>query len=185
MRRVQDKIIEIAQRNQKELDSKHLKHRGIDEPPTEFPIGTYVLVRYPKTAMGRRPPSKLHSPWKGPMQVLSYKGNRYTLLNLVTMKEEQAHITALKKFEYNTETTDPRQVALSEANVFDVEKIISHRFKDKKRIASYEFKVRWLNYGENEDTWEPWENLRDNEALHTYLKEQGLQRYIPRKFRTS
>ena len=182
MRSVQERIIQLAQANQRDLDAKHLEARGAELAPTEFPVGSYVLVRYPKTAMGRKAPSKLHSPWKGPMKVLSINGNRYTLLNLVTMKDEQAHVTSLKKFEYNKDRVDPRQVAMKEANVFDVEKIIEHRCKNPKRISTYEFRVRWMGYNEADDTWEPWSELRDNEFLHKYLQDHNLQRFIPKKF---
>ena len=98
------------------------------------------------------------------------------------MKDEQAHVTSLKKFEYNKDRVDPRQVAMKEANVFDVEKIIEHRCKNPKRISTYEFRVRWMGYNESDDTWEPWSGLRDNEFLHKYLQDHNLQRFIPKKF---
>jgi transposase InsO family protein len=184
MRNVQEKIIEVAKQNQKQLDAKHLEQRGKDtEEYSIFPPDTYVLVRYPKTAMGRKAPTKLHSPWKGPMKVIRNEGNRYYLLNLVNMKEEQAHVTALKTFEYNR-NIDPREIALKEANAFDVERILSHRCKHPNRISTYELLVKWLGYDDSQNTWEPWENLRNNEATHHYLREHGLQRFIPKRYMT-
>lgn len=50
---------------------------------------------------------------------------------------------------------------------FKVEKIINHRtFRGKKQ-----FKIRWLNYSSNEDTWEPENELRENPNIAKMLDE--------------
>ncbi|KAI6174873.1 M-phase phosphoprotein 8-like isoform X2 [Aphelenchoides bicaudatus] len=58
-------------------------------------------------------------------------------------------------------------------NVFTVEKIISH----KKERGKYKFRIRWLKYKKEDDTWEPEENLIGDycqRMLLQYKKENGL-----------
>ena len=105
--------------------------------------------------------------------------SKYTVQDLVTMKEEKVHVSLLKKFEYDPDLVDPAEVARHDTNEYLVEKILAHRGSfDAKR--SLVFKVRWLGYGPEYDTWEPWSSLRNNTALHDYLREKNLARHIPR-----
>lgn len=116
------------------------------------------------------------------MKVINIVGNKYTVLNLVTLKEEEVHVTSLKAFGWDARK-DPRDIALKESGSYDVEKIIEHRCKDKNKIATYEFKVRWLGYTEQDDTWEPWNGIKNVEATHQYLKDNGLKKFIPIRFK--
>jgi Chromo (CHRromatin Organisation MOdifier) domain len=65
---------------------------------------------------------------------------------------------------------------------FFVESILSHS-GDPRRVSTLLFHVKWLNYPPESITWEPWRNLRSCEALHTYLRNNALQRIIPRPHR--
>ena len=51
-----------------------------------------MLVLYPKSAMGQRAPTKLHTHWKGPMRVISNQGAEYTLHDLVQNKNVTVHV---------------------------------------------------------------------------------------------
>ena len=42
-----------------------------------------------------------------------------------------------------------------ESTVFDVESILD----SKRQRGVVVYRTRWLGFGEEEDTWEPWENL--------------------------
>ena len=183
MQTVQAKIMEVAMKNQQTADNLNLERRAQDEYTT-FPVDSYVLVRYPKTAIGRKGPTKLHSPWKGPMKVVKAFGNEYTILNLVTLKEEKVHITSLKPFKWDARQTNPREVALREAGSYDIEQVLAHRCKNKDKISSYEFKIRWSGYTEQDDTWEPWRGVMQTEAIHNYLRANGLKRFIPPRFKS-
>jgi hypothetical protein len=64
-----------------------------------------------------------------------------------------------------------------------VEKVFAHRgnLKFKRNL---EFHVKWLNYGESHDSWEPYAALRDTAQLHEYLRLHNLEKLIPQKFKT-
>ena len=52
-----------------------------------------------------------------------------------------------------------------------------------ERASTREFQIRWLGYDNSYDSWEPWANIRDSEALHRYLIAHNMKAMIPRKFR--
>ena len=41
------------------------------------------------------------------------------------------------------------------------------------------FKVRWLGYSPNEDTWESYQHLKDNIVFHAYCRKHELEYLIP------
>ena len=51
-----------------------------------------------------------------------------------------------------------------------VEKIVSHEEKGKNR-KNRSFKVRWVGYEPEEDSWLNWTAVKDLAALDTYSKE--------------
>ena len=53
---------------------------------TEFAVSLYVLVRQRTT-----PATRLHTLWRGPMQVISHSQGEYTLLDLTTNKHSIIH----------------------------------------------------------------------------------------------
>ena len=53
-----------------------------------------------------------------------------------------------------------------EGEVYDVERIVSHKKKGKR----VEFLVKWVNYSDSENTWEPEDHLETaEEKLHDYF----------------
>jgi hypothetical protein len=88
------------------------------------------------------------------------------------------------EFTYDPARTDPVAVSGKDNEQFIVEEVLSHR-GDPRRLSSLVFRTRWVGYGPEEDTDEPWSNLRTNTRLHEYLARQGLQRLIPRQFRAA
>ena len=186
----QSTILEIAQANQAKADLEHVEpspkrarrpNMKPKEPIIEFPIGDYVLVGYPESAIsGRRPPNKLMAQLKGPYKVVNSVGSAITIQNLVTNRLETVHISQLHPYNYDAAITDPRQVANVDHGVLDVEKIVTHKGNFKKSKASLSFKVRWVGQTPQEDSWEPWAALRNTEAMHKYLRDRGLQRHIPK-----
>jgi Chromo (CHRromatin Organisation MOdifier) domain len=59
---------------------------------------------------------------------------------------------------------------------FFVNNILSHRgFPEHSQI---EFLIKWQDYPESENSWEPYENLRDVDKLHDYLRQHNLQKLI-------
>lgn len=67
-------------------------------------------------------------------------------------------------------------------NVFTVESVQSHR-GDATHPSEMSFLVRWRGFASESDTWEPYDQLAANEALHVYLKKHKLTALIPKKYR--
>ena len=58
----------------------------------EYPTDSYVLVHY-RTGL---PPTRLHTHGHGPIKVIRGLNSRYTLLDLITGKEEDYHVSDMK-----------------------------------------------------------------------------------------
>jgi hypothetical protein len=190
----QASLIESAQRYQAKVDNDHLnpsepKRRGKVSTSvkattsvthiSEFPVDSYVLVSYPRSSFGnRRPPNKLMTNLRGPLRVVNHVGSTYSLQDLVTNKLESVHVTQLRPFEYDPQRVEPRLVANKDQQMWEVDDIISHRGNVKRR-SSLTFRVRWTGFTEEDDTWEPWKNLRKNLKLHAYLRKNNLTSLLP------
>ena len=141
-------------------------------------------IRDDSTTIAR--PTKISPIYKGPYRVISNLGSRYTLQNLVTMKEEVYLATDLQPFLFDPNVVDPRVVARDSVDEFDIDSILNHRgdtWKNKYIKKSLEFLVHWTGYDNTYDTWEPWSELRDTEQLRQYLLAKNLQYLIPKKFK--
>ena len=191
MHYAQQQIITKAEKIQKELQASNLRKRSLDpkgspypeEAYSEFPINSHVLVAYPQGRMGRKAPTKFHMQWKGPMKVINRVGTTYTLHNLVTNKLEDRHVSSLKRYVQAPDGLQPVQVAARDYDEYLVERIIAHRTNNSHLIKDWEFQVRWSGYDPSFDDWVPYKNLRNNEFLHQYLRENHMQTRIPREFR--
>jgi hypothetical protein len=174
----QSTLIGVAQQYQKEKDKLHISSVDINNI-TFFPVGTFVLVRYPKTAFGRKPPSKLNLSWKGPLRVVSRQGDKYKLQNLVTEKEEEHHSRYMKEFIYDSTKVDPRLIANKDSFMTDIKSILKHKPPGKQtKVSKLKFLVHWD--GDTSDLWEPWNKLRLTEKLHDYLRNNKMASLIPK-----
>jgi hypothetical protein len=181
----QDHVIAAAQKLQQKQHEKHLKLNLTKENTqedsvndmTDFPVDSYVLVAYPTTGYGPARPHKLYMMYRGPMKVINRHNNEFNLLNLVTEKVEKKKIFLLKPFYYNEKTTNPREVALRDyVSQNDVERILSHQGAwTRKRDTK--FQVKWIGF--EEITTEPWDNVKDCEAMETYLKSIDKLKMLP------
>ena len=178
----QNIAIEIARKHLLDHEISHLVDP--DLPLTVFPIGSHVILEYPKTAMGKRPPSKLKTQLSGPYKVSNIIGNEYFLEDLVDNKiKENVHVSRLRPYLEGAENdTTARQVANNVQQVWDVEKILSHtgslKYKTRRQLV---FHVKWV--GSDEITREPWPVLRKNRALHLYLIQLDQIPLIPKEYR--
>ena len=129
--------------------------------------------------MGKRRP-KINMTHDGPFQVLNKIGDIYTIQHLVTGKPFDTHISNLRPFFFDPTNVDPKDIAVANEGEFYIDRIISHR-GDTNRRSRMEFKVRWLGYTEDDDTWEPYSQLRDTEQLLTYLRANRLVKLINKK----
>ena len=131
MMQAQTTLIRLAQTYQDKKDFKHLTSKAVT--PTEFLIGTYVLAQYPRTRMGRKPPTKLHAPWRGPLRVVNNIGSKYTLQNLVTGKLEDLHVSSLKEFLYDPNLLVPKEVAFQDQGARLIEEVLAHEGNSRRR----------------------------------------------------
>jgi hypothetical protein len=182
----QKTIIRLALETIAKQTERNLRKRKRDAPLTEFPVGSYVLLGYPKDS---RPPTKLHPAWQGPYQVLKVSTDKpeYFLLDMITGKTlPGVHVSRLKQF-VQRDDTSVRDVARRDTENFVVERILEHRgdFSRKGKRSEREFLVRWLGLGPSKDCWLPWSELRDNVHLHLYLQAQGMSRLIPDKHKNN
>ena len=166
-------LIALAAETQRRKDNKHIAE--FNDALTEFAINSHVLVTYPEG-----PPTKLHPIKKGPFKVLDFQGAHYSLLNLVTNKIENHHISRIKQFEYDPLTTNPRDIANRDYQVWDVERILEHH-GNIKRVSELDFLVKWSGLDDERNLWLPWKELRNNPALHSYLRENNLSKLIPKE----
>jgi len=170
---------ELIQRQLKEhIDAQAERDTG---KRTSYPVGSLVLQDYPPSSYGRKP-NKQVLLRKGPFEVMCNDGQTYTLKDIVTQKLlPPCNVHLLRAFEYDKQRTDPVKVRLKDmSNMYIVEKVIRHvgNWKNKKNMKVI---VKWDGYdGEYE---EDFTNLQNNVLMHEYLRRQGLQKYIPRRFR--
>ena len=172
---IQDKVLDAAIVSLQKCDDKHKKSsQGV----TVFPVGSYVLVKQ------EQPPTRLHTKWKDPLRVVSFEGSEYVLANLITHKYNSVHVQNLKIFNYDPSMGIPADTARRDYMEYFVEKVLGHT-GDSKKPTSMSFHVKWLNYDNSHNTWEPWKNLRLCESLHVYLRNNNMSRFIPKNLEGS
>jgi len=178
--RIHEQILLQAVTLQKELDDEHKRIRKSDDI-TSYEIGSYVLVEYPNTMGGKgRAPSKLRTVLRGPMKVLEKEGDKYTLLDIITRKAEELHVTRLHPFYFDPARTDPEKIAYLDRGEHTVDKIIDAQMDENEPKDSWSFLVRWEGYSEEDDLWLSWKELKDVKALHEYLREKGKAHLLPK-----
>ena len=94
---------------------------------TIFPVGSYVKVAYPRSAMGQRPPHKLRMPWRGPYEVVQRLKGQYSVRDLATGKLSQFSEHLLDVYNVDPLVDNPREVALSEQQMYDIAEVLDIR----------------------------------------------------------
>jgi hypothetical protein len=173
MLQIQYDIISAAKETQWLINKDHLKTNPTST--TQFEINSYVLVEYDD-----KPPTKLNTHLKGPLRVVNFNGNVYTLQNLVTEKNEDHHISKLRQFYYDPSLTDPILIANKDEQMVNVESILEMKGNPHNSRSNLYFKVHWKGCTEREDSWEPYSNLRHNSILHDFLIRNKLRKLIPK-----
>jgi hypothetical protein len=157
--------------------------------PTQYEIGDFVLRKYVNGKLGPHNPNKWGAFWRGPYLITSKSNNIYNnvityfIRNLITDSEYPAHIADLKPFYYDPKYVDPYTIALRSAEEFVVGAITDHA-EDPISHLMY-WKVHWRDFDDSEDSWEPFDNLKDVLLFQTYCRQHGLIDYLPKRKRLS
>ena len=168
---IQDNLLKASAEELLRTDLLHMTTKKQNIHKEHLP-NSYVLVHY-RTGL---PPTRLQTNSRGPMRVIKGLNSRCTLLDLITGKEKNYHVSDMKPF------VDPLDIARRDQMEFFIEKISDHRGGLSHR-KSLQFFVSWMRYDQSYDSWEPFANLRDSDHLHSYLREKKLTQLIPTKFR--
>ena len=170
---------------QKSNDLYHLKisefnHRTL----TEFPINSYVLAHYGNDPHDR-PPTKTHTANQGPFLVVDIDSTktRYTVKDIVFNKLFDLHVSWLRPFIYEEGRTNPIDVALADSNEQEIEEVIQHFGNTSSLKKSHlTFTVRYRGQIIPDSKRLTWAQLRDTEALHKYLTQNNLRKYLNKRF---
>ena len=121
---VQDNLLEASA---EELLRTNLLHMTTKEQNIhkEYLLDSYVLIHY-RTGL---PPTRLHTNWKDPMRVIKELNSRYILLDLISGKEKDYHVSDMKPFVFDSTLVDPLDIARRDQMKFFIEKISHHRGK--------------------------------------------------------
>ena len=165
-------LLKAAQKTQFTLDSHHIAQH--DPNYTDYPINSYVLYTAPTGTS-----DKLELKHRGPYQVVNKLDSIYTIQDLVNGKLITTHIKNLREFLFDPARTNPLDIAVQNRGEFFIDSILEHR-GDRQRRSTMMFKVRWLGYGPEHDTWEHYKNLAHTEQLILYLVRNRMRSLIPK-----
>jgi hypothetical protein len=68
---------------------------------------------------------------------------------------------------------EARALAAVDMDEFYVREIVEHR-GGGTNPKKWEYRVRWLGYEPEDDTWLPYKSVKDLEALDKYAKDKGI-----------
>eukprot|EP00762_Andalucia_godoyi_P006148 ANDGO_01702.mRNA.1 hypothetical protein ABB37_10147 len=89
--------------------------------------------------------------------------------DLLSREVRAYHVSRLRL--YNADRTEnPIEISGVDNDTYEVEKIVDHRVPASKKKRDYTFQVRWKGYGQEDDSWLPFEEVKDLEALDVYLR---------------
>ena len=89
------------------------------------------------------------------------------------------NIHRMHPFNFDPKRVNPQDVAGHDDDEFLVDAILEHRGNLSKK-TTLEFKVRWLGYSPDDDTWVPWKNVMHVDKLHDYLRSRNQAKLIPK-----
>ena len=185
MQRAQAQIIALCEQSLRAKDEKHLAN--YPETRTVFENGAYVLAEHRISSLRRGPKSKLLPFLRGPMLVKSHNEKGiYVLQDIVTQKLVDYHVSKLRHFEFDPKTLKPLDIAVTDLpDEFVVEECLNIRGDPRGPKSQLEFLIRWAGYGPEDDTWEPWSCVRDNEKVLSFLyhhDQPRIRRLTPKSY---
>jgi hypothetical protein len=116
------------------------------------------------------------------------EGDVYTCVDLITHKEEDFHVKFLSPFNYDPIHTNLVDVATTERNLFVVEEVLGHRWKDialankgqkGQKASNLQLFIKWKYYDSPE--WNEYDepSIKKVGLIQEYLRQQQLTHLIP------
>jgi hypothetical protein len=148
---------------------------SVSERKRSLEKGDFVIALYAT----KHKPDKLVPKWRGPFIITGEgsKGDSFLVQHLLqSSKIEELHISKLRFFDASR--CEPEYVAMMDKGEDRVCWIVDHNppgpFKRGQR-KNLDFQVRWEGCSSDEDTWLPYMEVRDLEALDMYLSDHNLK----------
>ena len=149
-------------------EQRRARHDATVRPDPTFLVGQLVLAAPGATR------AKIDSRWLGPYTVESKQRRSFTLRHCATQRERVVDGSMLKAY-IDHPTITPAQVAARDRDTYLVDAIRAHKGSIKRNYRRCHFLVHWEGYDDAEDTWEPYDHLRNNEVLEEYLRTHGVK----------
>lgn len=145
--------LESIKQNQVNQRKQQDKHQLVQEKRLE--VGTQVYVK----TMGIQ--SKLANKYKGPFTIIEVTTNgNYILEN--ELKEVMYDRYPLSRLKVIEKVSDIE----NEEEIFHIDKILKHRAKNN----DFEYLVKWKNYSNKHNSWEPKTSFLEMDAITNYWK---------------
>ena len=139
--------------------------KRIGDSSVRLDKNSWVVCSWPS---GR--PAKLSVLWKGPYRIKQLKpGSKSTYLceDPADLKIYKFHISRLRPYKMGGE--DPKTLIALDTEEHVVEKFVDHNCPGRKK-SDWDFKVRWANEAEEEDSWIPWREAKKLQAMDAYAR---------------
>ena len=117
---IQDNLLKASAEELLRTDLLHTTTQGQNLHKKYLP-NSYVLL-HDRTGL---PPTRLHTNWEDPLGVIKGSNSRYTILDLITSKEEDCHVSDMKPFVFDSALVDPLDIAQRDQMEFFF-KILDH-----------------------------------------------------------
>ncbi len=165
------KMFENIRGIQKEMHKKYMVEcRKRAKGKTEYELGQYVLVWYPRTA-------KFEECWRGPYLVAEKEGeNIYIIEDLLTHEKMRVHVNRMHDFWPGTLTAEELKAESAGVGEYIVEKVHDHHRGEDGELY---FKLKLLGWPEYEEDdpeqWYSWANCHYSPVVREYMKAHSLQ----------
>ena len=139
--------------------------KRIGDSSVRLDKNSWVVCSWPS---GR--PAKLSVLWKGPYRIKQLKpGSNPTYLceDPADLKIYKFHISRLRPYKMGGE--DPKTLIALDTEEHVVENFVDHNCPGRKK-SDWDFKVRWANEAEEEDSWIPWKEAKKLQAMDAYAR---------------
>ncbi len=150
------------------------------KPPTAskglvISVGDYILITWPTFPRDKLAPRQL-----GPYRVTKIiRNDIFEIADDITNSPKKIHrsritrvIPAAQMAQYPEQFI--LQLQASDRQEFFVEKILAHRTTNPKKKKNYEFLIKWLDYDDSYNSFEPYLAIRDTIAFDEYIRDKPI-----------